>query len=136
MRISDWSSDVCSSDLIVDTFDMSTFMSSTANADGKSRRKGIEASVEATPANWLRVSASYTYLDAGERKIAGAALVRETRRARHSASLSADASLDRLSMGLGLSYVGARNDVNFDVYPAAVVQIGRASGRERVVQFV
>src|SRR3546814_3523071 len=98
MRISDWSSDVCSSDLIVDTFDMSTFMSSTANADGKSRRKGIEASVEATPADWLRVSASYTYLDTGERKVAGAALVRETRRARHSASLSADASLARLSM--------------------------------------
>ncbi len=110
-------------DEIIDTFDAVTFISSTANATGQSRRKGLEATLEANPVDWLRLSASYSYLDAGERKVAATALVREVRRPRHSASISADANLGRFSAGVGLSYVGARGDTNFDVFPAARVRL-------------
>src|SRR3546814_9907905 len=51
-------------DEIVDVFDPFTFLSSTANATGKSRRRGIETTLEAHPAEWLRLSASYSYIDA------------------------------------------------------------------------
>ena len=111
------------SDEIVDVFDPLTFVSSTANANASSRRRGVEATVEVRPVEWLRVSAAYTYLDSDERKVSGAALVREIRRAKHSATFSADANLDRLTIGAGLSYVGARRDLDFDVFPAANVRL-------------
>lgn len=110
-------------DEIVDVFDPFTFLSSTANATGKSRRRGIETTLEAHTAEWLRLSASYSYIDADEQKVSGTPLIREIRRPKHSAALSADAAFDRFSAGLGLSYVGARGDTDFDVFPAANVRL-------------
>lgn len=96
---------------------------SPINASGKSRRKGVETTLQARPVEWLRVSASYTYIDSSEQTVAGTPLVREIRRPKHSAALSADAAFDRFSAGLGLSYVGARGDTDFDVSPAADVRL-------------
>src|SRR3546814_15958292 len=58
-------------DEIVDVFDPFTFLSSTANATGKSRRRGIETTLEAPPAEWLRLSASYSYIYSDEHKVSG-----------------------------------------------------------------
>ena len=100
----------------------SNFMS-MENATGKSRRKGLEATVDARPLDWLRLSASYSYLDARQQDLTGAPLVREARRPKHSAAFSADASFDRFSAGLGLSYTGARVDTDFDDFPAVDVRL-------------
>lgn len=83
----------------------------------------METTLQARPVEWLRVSASYTYIDSSEQTVAGTPLVREIRRPKHSAALSADAAFDRFSAGLGLSYVGARGDTDFDVSPAADVRL-------------
>src|SRR3546814_13913407 len=56
-------------DEIVDVFDPFNFLSSTANATGQSRRRGIETTLEANQAEWLRRSASYRYIDADEQKV-------------------------------------------------------------------
>ncbi|HYN47022.1 MAG TPA: TonB-dependent receptor, partial [Allosphingosinicella sp.] len=53
---------------IVDVFDPLTFLSSSANATGKSRRGGVELSAGYRHAGWLNVSANYTWLDAGEQR--------------------------------------------------------------------
>mgnify|MGYP003582561410 CR=1 FL=1 len=100
----------------------SDFMS-MENASGKSRRKGLEATMDARPLDWLRLSASYSYVDARQQDLAGAALVREVRRPKHSAAFSADASWNRLSGGFGLSYTGARIDTDFDNFPAVDVRL-------------
>ncbi|MBV9932097.1 MAG: TonB-dependent receptor [Alphaproteobacteria bacterium] len=110
-------------DEILDVFDPVTFLSSTANASGRSRRRGIEAALEFRPARALRLAANYTYLDADEQKAAGTALVREVRRPRHSANLVAAWTGGRLSASGTAAYVGARNDVNFDVFPAQTVRL-------------
>jgi vitamin B12 transporter len=111
-------------DEIVDTFDPLTFLSGTANAAGTSRRAGIELSAAYRPAAWLNVSANYTFLDAEEQRAAGAALVREVRRPRHSANLIAYGSAGRLRWGASLAYVGKRRDTDFDLFPAAAVTLG------------
>jgi vitamin B12 transporter len=86
------------------------------NADGKSRRKGIELSGEIRPVEHLRISANYTYLDAKEQKLAGGPRIREIRRAKHSANLYADYTAGPLTLGGSLSYVGKRPDTDFDVF--------------------
>jgi vitamin B12 transporter len=111
-------------DEIVDVFDPATFLSSTANAAGKSRRQGIELSARYRHADWLDLSANYTWLDAGEQRVAGAALVREIRRPRHSANLIAHGDAGHLRWGVSLAYVGARRDMDFDLFPAAAVRLG------------
>ncbi|MEA3012956.1 MAG: vitamin transporter [Sphingomonadales bacterium] len=108
---------------IVDTFDPLTFLSSTANADGRSKRDGIEVSASWRHAAWLNVEANYTWLDAGEQRAAGTAQVREVRRPRSSFNLAAWGEADRVSWGASLAYVGARRDTDFDLFPAAVVRL-------------
>jgi vitamin B12 transporter len=110
-------------DEIVDVFDPVTFTSSTANADGISRRQGIELSATYRHAPWLNLTANYTWLDADEQRVAGAALVREVRRPRGSANLVAHGSAGRLRWGAGIAYVGARTDTDFDLFPAATVRL-------------
>lgn len=110
-------------DEIVDTFDPTTFLSSTANAEGKSRRRGIEAEVGYRLGPALEVSANYTLLDAEERQAAGAALVREVRRPSHSANLILHGQSGRLRYGTALSYVGERRDIDFEQFPAADVTL-------------
>ena len=108
---------------IVDTFDPVTFLSGTANADGKSRRDGIELSASWRHAGWLNVEANYTWLDAGEQRSAGAALVREIRRPRSTANVAARGDSGRFRWSASLAYVGARRDTDFDLFPAATVRL-------------
>jgi vitamin B12 transporter len=108
---------------IVDTFDPLTFLSSTANATGKSRRDGIELSASWRHADWLNLEANYTWLDAGEQRVAGTALLREVRRPRNSANLAAWGKAGRFSWGASLAWVGTRRDTDFDLFPAAVVRL-------------
>jgi vitamin B12 transporter len=89
--------------------------STTDNASGRSRRRGIEASAELRPMDGLRISANYTYLDAKDQQISGGAQLRETRRPKHTANLAADWSLDRLTVGGSLAYVGKHDDRDFDL---------------------
>jgi vitamin B12 transporter len=112
------------SDEIVDTFDPVTFLSSTANASGRSRRRGIELDASYRPSPKLLLAANYTLLDAGERQVAGAAAVREVRRPRHSANLIASGRSGRLGWGASAAYVGARQDTDFDLFPARKVRLG------------
>ena len=41
-----------------------TFLFTVVNAPGVSRRRGVEVSVKATPADWVSLSGTYTYTDA------------------------------------------------------------------------
>jgi vitamin B12 transporter len=116
--------DVDLEDEIVSTFDPATFLSSVANATGSSRRRGVEASVSVAPRPWLSLAGHYTYLDADEGQVAGAARVREVRRASHTAGVSATAELGTATVSLLANYVGPRRDVDFDSFPARDVSLG------------
>jgi vitamin B12 transporter len=108
---------------IVSTFDPNTFLSGAANADGRSKRDGIELSASWRHADWLNVEANYTWLHANEPNAAGTAQVREVRRPRNTANLAAWGTVDRVGWGASLAYVGARRDTDFDLFPAAVVRL-------------
>lgn len=101
---------------IVSVFNSTTFISSTANATGKSRRRGIEVTGELRPIEGLRISANYTYLDAKEQRVAGAVHLKEARRPKHRANLFADYVTGPLTLGASLAYVGKRGDTDFDQY--------------------
>ncbi|WP_076069356.1 TonB-dependent receptor plug domain-containing protein [Sphingomonas montana] len=103
---------------IVSTFDNLTFLSSTANATGRSRRCGFELSGQVRPLDGLRVDASYTYLDAEDQQVAAGMQLREVRRPKHGATLSADYVIGPVSLGAAASYVGRRRDTDFDAFPA------------------
>lgn len=109
-------------DEIVDTFDPATFISSTANVEGKSRRRGVEID-GAYRFGAFNVAANYTFLDAGERRALGTAAVREVRRAKHSANLIVDGSVGPVAVGASLAYVGKRTDTDFDLFPAQRVTL-------------
>ncbi|MFL6844775.1 MAG: TonB-dependent receptor plug domain-containing protein [Allosphingosinicella sp.] len=112
-------------DEIVDVFDPVTFRSTAANATGASRRQGVDALLELRPhfRGVQRLFASYTYLDAEERQVAGSLAVREVRRPRHSAGFGGQGEIGRLSWGATLAYVGARRDTDFDSFPARPVRL-------------
>jgi vitamin B12 transporter len=110
-------------DEIVGTFDNATFLSSTANATGRSRRRGIELTGQVRPVAGLRVDASYTWLKADDQQVAAGSRLREVRRPRNSATLSADYGTGPLELGIAASYVGQRDDVDFDSFPAPTVRL-------------
>ena len=99
-------------DEIVDVFDPATFLSSTVNRSEKSRRSGIEAHVDWSAGDRLRLSANYAYLNATE-----PGDVREARRPRHSGSVSADGETGRFTYGISLAYTGDRIDTDFESFP-------------------
>jgi len=103
-------------DEIVDVFG---FPSTTRNADGASRRDGIELGLSWHHGDGLNLAANYTWLEADE----GAARVRELRRPRHSANLVAHGRAGALRWGASLAYVGPRRDTDFDLFPAATVTL-------------
>jgi vitamin B12 transporter len=109
-------------DEIVDTFDFSTFLSSTANSSGKSRRWGVEAELAWQPVEALRLSANYTYLRATQPGSVEGRQVTELRRPRHSGSLALDGAHGRWSYGASLAYVGPRRDF-LEVQPFGVVRV-------------
>ncbi|HMC92803.1 MAG TPA: TonB-dependent receptor, partial [Allosphingosinicella sp.] len=110
-------------DEIVDVFDPATFLSSTANASGRSSRRGVEAEAQYRPSARFLLLANYTWLAADEQQAAGALLVREVRRPRHSANLVATGREGRLRWSATAAYVSARADTNFDVFPAERVRL-------------
>ncbi|HEX8511538.1 MAG TPA: TonB-dependent receptor [Allosphingosinicella sp.] len=104
--------------------DFSVFPFTVRNAAGKSRRRGVEASAEVSPAAGLRIGANYTWLDARERRVGAGQRSAEPRRPRHSANLAADWTAGRLVTGGSLAYVGKRGDRDFDSFPALPVTLG------------
>ena len=110
-------------DEILTVFDPRTFIASTVNAEATSPRRGVEADGEYS---WggLALHANYTFLDAEERRAPGDAAIREVRRPRHSANLAATGRLGRFDLGAALSYVGKRQDMDFDSFPARKVSLG------------
>src|SRR3546814_18404172 len=104
MRISDWSSDVCSSDLQIN-YDKSAF--TYGNID-RTRAKGIEATLALRPVDALNVTASYSYIDARDRSGRPAFDgKRLPRRAANAISLSADYDWSfGLSTGATVTMVG------------------------------
>ena len=111
-------------DEIVDTFDPASFLSSTANATGKSRRDGLELSAAWHKGSALNLSINYTWLDAGQQIVAGGPLVREVRRPRNSFNLAAFGEAGRFRWGASFAYVGRRTDQDFDLFPAPTVTLG------------
>ena len=109
-------------DEIVDIFDPVTFLSSTENREGKSRRWGIEAELAWRPSAALRLSANYAYLKATQPEGVGDARLEELRRPKHSGSVSADGESGRWSYGASMAYVGARLDRE-EVFPFGVVRL-------------
>ena len=110
------------SDEIVGTFDSATFLSSTANAVGRSKRHGLEVGGEWRIAAALNVIANYAFLNASEPAI-GTGQLREQRRPRHSGSVAIDGIRGRFTYGASLAYVGARIDTDFDRFPAERVRL-------------
>ena len=109
-------------DEIVDVFDPDTFLSTTANADGHSRRQGIEVEAAYRPSDALRVTTTYAWLDADEPTVTG--ILKEQRRPRHSGSVAVDGERGRFAYGAAIAYTGARIDTNFDIFPSNRVKLG------------
>ena len=99
---------------------------SVANRDGVSKAQGVElgGQVDLGP---VQLAASYTWLDATD-----AEGVRETRRPRHSGSLTATADLGQGTLHAGLLYTGASEDVDYRDFFATFVP-GRVTLDERLV---
>ena len=109
-------------DEIVETFDFNTFLSSVLNSPGTSRRQGVEIEGGWAVAPWLRLSATYAWLDADQPGVGGR--TREVRRPRHSGSVAADGMAGKWRYGASVAYVGARRDTDFDLFPARTVTLG------------
>ncbi len=91
--------------------DFSVFPSTTRNLPGKSNRRGLELTLDATLAEWLTLNAAYTYLDADQNG------VREIRRAPHIASLNLNYRfLDRASATLSVRHNGEQDDTLFSFF--------------------
>jgi len=94
------------------------------------RSRGIETGLTISLGRDVKVAASYTYLmaeatdDGGLPSATFAAGQRLVRRPRHSAELSARGRvLDRVTVGGSLIYVGSRDDVDFNQFPAERVEL-------------
>jgi vitamin B12 transporter len=110
-------------DEILPVFDPATFLSSTANASGRSRRRGVELEAQYRPSRTFLLAANYTYLDADEQNAAGTLRVREVRRSRHSANVIASGGWGRFNWSGTAAYVGKRIDTDFDAFPARTVPL-------------
>jgi vitamin B12 transporter len=110
-------------DEIVDVFDSATFRSTTANAAGTSRRRGLEARAQLRLSPAAQLFLSYTYLDATEQQAPGALLVREVRRPRNSAGFGGAGQIGRLTWGATLAWIGPRRDVDFNLFPSRSVRL-------------
>lgn len=108
---------------IVDVFDSTTFLSSTANRDEGSRRSGLEAELGWSLADTLSLTGTYAYLKASQPGSSPGQQVREIRRPKHSGSVAVDGSRKRLSYGVSLAYTGERGDTDFDAFPARPVRL-------------
>ena len=96
---------------------------SVLNAPGRSRRSGVEATVDWKIGDRLRLSANYAYLRATQPDPATGEQLTETRRPKHSGSLILDGSAGRFSYGGSLAFVGKHLD-NRDTFPFDRVGLG------------
>ncbi len=110
-------------DEIVDLFDPATFLQSTVNRSGSSRRSGVEAELAWSPSARLRLSAYCAFLHATQPDTAQTAQLRELRRPKHSGAVSADGAWRRWSYGASLAFVGSHLDRR-EVSPYNVVRLG------------
>nr|MDQ3078225.1 TonB-dependent receptor [Pseudomonadota bacterium] len=106
---------------IVDVFAFP--LSTVVNADGTSRRQGIEIEADYAPSDALRLAANYAYLDASEPRGPGGSQIKEQRRPKHSGSVTLDGAQGRLNYGGAVAYSGAHLDTNFDTFPAQRVRL-------------
>lgn len=98
------------------------------NEDGKSHRKGVEATVEAEFTPTYSVSASYTYTDAKQSDVQPDGSdpgIIEVRRPRHAASLNLTGRWlnGRLTVNAGGYYTGDRADDSFLLDPPFVQRV-------------
>jgi vitamin B12 transporter len=106
---------------IVDIFDFP--LSTTINAESKSRRQGIEIEANYKASEALRLSAIYAFLDASEPRGSAGTQIKELRRPKHSGSIALDGTRDRLRYGASVAYVGDHIDTDFNSFPAARVRL-------------
>lgn len=99
-------------------FDPVTFLSTSENMNGKSRRRGAEVSLHWSANDTFGINAHYTYTDSTEPDFAGKDS-RELRRPRHSGGVGADfRTLDhRFSTTLTAQFGGERSDIFFPPWP-------------------
>ena len=99
-------------------FDPVTFLSTSENMSGKSKRSGGEVSLQWSATESFSINAHYTYTDSTEPDFAGKDS-RELRRPRHSGGLGADIqTLDRrFSTTLTAEFGGERTDIFFPPWP-------------------
>ena len=106
---------------IVDVF--AWRLSTSVNASGTSRRRGIEAEAAWSYSTALHLTATYAWLDASEPTAPDGGLIKEQRRPAHSGSVAIDGAQGRLSYGLAVAYTGTRIDSDFDQFPARRVRL-------------
>jgi vitamin B12 transporter len=97
-------------DEITTEFDFTTFSSTPVNLDGKSKRRGIEVSLQAELNEAWSLLGGYTYVDAEDRDG-----LREVRRPRHSGNLNVNFRFggDRGNVNLGALLNGEQLDNEF-----------------------
>jgi vitamin B12 transporter len=94
------------------------FVCTAINRPGESRRRGVEVTLDAEPAEQFQISLAYTYSDsrADDPNTADTTLAREVRRPLHSGSVNLNRSwLDkRFNVNVSAAYTGERED---DFFP-------------------
>jgi vitamin B12 transporter len=108
---------------IVDVFDFSTGVSSTANRNDESRRRGLEAELGWALSDKLRLTANYAYLKATQPSFDEPIQAKELRRPKHSGAIAADGLTGRFSYGAAVAFSGARTDLN-ENFPYNIVRLG------------
>ncbi len=94
------------------------------NAEGRSRRRGVETSLTAKFTDRLTGLFSYTHTNAQEKNPAGEQR-REIRRPRHMASANLNYAMlqERVNLNLNVSYTGEQDDLDFSSFPANTVTL-------------
>lgn len=95
---------------------------SVQNADGASKRQGMEAEAHWSAGEWLNLSLGYAWLDAKQQVDAGVPGQKEFRRPKHGGFASADGMHGRLSYGVSLAYTGNHLDRR-DSFPFDLVEL-------------
>ncbi len=93
-----------------------SFDSTVINADGTSRRQGVEFALRARVSDELQATASYTYSDTREPDaLSEAGTRREVRRPKHMAAINLNYAFlnQRANVNLNLSYTGEQDDDSF-----------------------
>ena len=106
---------------------------STLNASGTSKRRGIEAELHWSAGEWLNLSIGYAWLKATQQVDDAQTPQREFRRPKHSGFASVDGTKGRLTYGASLAYTGSHLDrrdsfpfelVNLNSYWLATARLG------------